>query len=96
MIYITEVRMSHEGSRPEHIEAVRWERRDSPETGESTVEEMVDWIGNKRGFAHVRDTAGNDIPVHVVHADPPYLRTVPDDVTSDNLLSLPRYGTPPP
>ncbi len=45
MIYITEVRMSRNGSEHEHIEAVRWERQDSPETGESTREEMIDWIG---------------------------------------------------
>ena len=46
MIYITEVRMSHGGKEHEHIEAVRWERQDNPDTGESTLEEMVNWIGN--------------------------------------------------
>lgn len=94
MIYITEVRMSRDGTKHQHIEAVRWERQDSPETGESTLEEMIDWIGNKKGFAHVRDEKGNEVEVRVVHADPPYLRTVGDPVGSDNLLALPRYGTP--
>jgi len=91
MIYITEIRMSRGGSKHQHIEAVRWERQDSPETGESTLEEMVDWIGNKRGFAHVRDEEQNDVEVHVVRPKTgrPYLRTVGDEVGTDNLLALP-------
>ena len=95
MIYITEVRMSKDGRRHEHIEALRWERRDSPETGESTLEEMVDWIGNKQGFAHVRDKKGHDVAVLVVRPENrrPYLRTQADDETwKDDLLDLPRYG----
>lgn len=95
MIYITEVRMSRQGTKHEHIEAVRWEERDSPRTGESTVEEMIAWIENKEGFVHVRDSNGNDVPVHVVHTNPPYVRTVGDGINTDDLLSLPRYGVPP-
>jgi hypothetical protein len=92
MIYITEVRMSRGGEKHEHIEAVRWERQESPETGESTRQEMVDWIRNKQGFAFVRDENGNEDEVIVVDADPPYIKTRGDNVSSDNLLSLPRYG----
>ncbi len=98
MIYITEVRMGRNGNRHEHIEAVRWERQDSPETGESTREEMVDWIGNKKGFAHVRDDEEHDMPVEVVRPKKgqPYIRARADNSEwKDNLLTLPRYEAPP-
>ena len=73
------------------IAAVRWMKRDSPETGESTREEMVDWIGDQEGFAHVRDKNGHDVEVRVVNASLPYLRTYADGVWTDNLLALPWY-----
>jgi hypothetical protein len=100
MIYITEVRMSHGGEEHEHIEAVRWERQDSPETGESTLEEMINWIGNKKKeFAYVRDKKkGRDPAVIVVRPKGrhPHLRTTPDGKRmKDDLLDLPRYGVPP-
>ncbi len=99
MIYITEVRMSRDGKKHEHIEAVRWEHRGSPdETGESTVEEMIDWIDRKDGFVHVRDRDGHDVPVQVVRPANirPYLRTSPDKkIWKDDLLDLPRYGVMP-
>lgn len=99
MIYITEVRMSNGGSDHEHIEAVRWERRDCPEAGESTREEMVHWLGiKKRGFAYVRDRKGHDVPVHAIRPKGrrPYIRTKADKKKwRDDLLDLPRYGVPP-
>lgn len=101
MIYITEVRMSRSDNtkKHEHIEAVRWEHRGSPdETGESTVEEMIDWIENKEGFIHVRDGDGHDVPVHKVRPanGSPYIRTSADKKEwKDDLLNLPRYGVLP-
>jgi predicted PolB exonuclease-like 3'-5' exonuclease len=99
MIYITEVRMSQTGGKHEHIEAVRWEHRGSPDqTGESTVEEMIDWIENKEGFIHVRDGEGHDVPVRAVRPEGmrAYIRTSPDARTwKDDLLNLPRYGVKP-
>jgi hypothetical protein len=99
MIYITEVRMSRGGKEHEHIEAVRWEHRGSPqETGESTREEMIDWIENKDGFVHVRDRQGHDVRVHAVRPTNarPYLKTSPDTKEwRDDLLDLPRYGVLP-
>jgi len=91
MIYITAVHMEPSGRHHGHIASMKWEMQSSPETGESTVEEMVEWIGAKEGFAHVRDGAGNDVEVRVVHAEPPYLRTYADGIPSDDLLALPRY-----
>lgn len=100
MIYITEVRMSRGGGKHEHIEAVRWEHRGSPEeTGESTVEEMIDWIENKAGFVHVRDREGHDVRVEVRRLPNvrPHLKTVrsKDEEVKDDLLDLPRYGVSP-
>jgi hypothetical protein len=99
MIYITEIQMGKDGSSHEHIEAVRWELQSSPTTwGESTVEEMIDWIDNKKGFVHVRDSQGNDVRVETRHPGPPkrsHIRTQSDDAETDNLLSLPRYGVDP-
>lgn len=99
MIYITEVRMSRNGKRNEHIEAVRWEHRGSPEeSGESSTEEMIDWIDNKEGFVHVRNGEKDGVPVHVVHPAKgrPFLKTKPDEEEQqDDLLDLPRYGVMP-
>ena len=99
MIYITEVRMSTGGDKHEHIEAVRWEHRGSPEeTGESTVEEMINWIEKKEGFVHVRDGKGHDIPVVVARPvdKRPHIKTEPDQKdVKDDLLDLPRYGVDP-
>jgi hypothetical protein len=100
MIYITEVRMAKDGRGHEHIDAVRWERADSPETGESTREEMIGWIGRKQdGLAYVRDKKGHK-PVAVIVVRPehirPHLRTTPDGKElKDDLLDLPRYGVLP-
>jgi hypothetical protein len=52
---------------------------------------MVNWIGNKRGDARVRDRAGHDVQVGVAKARPPYIRTHADGIWTDNLLALPRY-----
>jgi Protein of unknown function (DUF3892) len=91
MIYITAVHMEPPGEHHGHIAEVKWEAQSSPQTGTSTVKEMVEWIGDKQGFAHVRDRAGNEVEVRVVHADPPYLRTYADGIPSDDLLAQPRY-----
>ena len=99
MIYITEVRMSSGGKRHEHIEAVRWEHRGSPEeTGESTVEEMIEWVEKKAGYVHVRDGNGHDVPVEVRHPTNArsHLKTRSGEKNvKDNLLDLPRYGVLP-
>lgn len=90
MIYITAIHMSNGGTRHEHIASVKWEDAETGKTGESTREAMVDWI-NEGADIHVRDEDGHDVPVRVVDASPPYIRTQGDEVGTDNLLALPRY-----
>jgi Protein of unknown function (DUF3892) len=91
LVYITEVQMSPEGTGHKHIAGVRWRNPGTGARGENTRAQMVDWIENKKGEARVRDDAGNEIPVGVVDASPPYIRTYADGVWTDNLLDLPRY-----
>lgn len=92
MIYITEVHMNdHEpGTEHGHIANLRWKNVRTSENGESTREELVDWIRSRGIDIHVKD-AEHDVPVGVVNANPPYLRTHRDKIWTDNLLALPRY-----
>lgn len=97
MIYITEIRMGDDGDGHEHIAAVRWTKKDSAESGETTVEELIGWIESKEGFVHVRDRAGHDVAVGVVRPEGrrPYIRTYADEkFWRDDLLDLPRYKAP--
>ena len=91
MIYITEIHMAEQGTEHEHIAKLRWENTQTSENGESTREQLVDWIGNKGIKIHTRDSNENDVSVGVVKATPPYLRTQADGIWTDNLLALPRY-----
>jgi hypothetical protein len=93
VIYITEVHMNdHEpGTEHSHIGRLRWRNEQTGENGESTREELIDWIRNRGIDIHVKDNQGNDVPVGVVNANPPYLRTHRDGEETDRLLSLPEY-----
>ncbi|CAM4290242.1 MULTISPECIES: DUF3892 domain-containing protein [Myxococcus] len=88
MIYITAVRLSG-GNRLEHITDLKWENRATSESGSSTRAQIVAWIdqGNE---ARVQ-VGYSESKVEVVRADPPYLRSSPNNTTVDNLLSLPRF-----
>jgi hypothetical protein len=44
-------------------------------TGESTRQEMVEWIRDKNGVARVHGSDGSVSQVGVVDAQPPYVRT---------------------
>lgn len=90
MVYITHIRLSTTGNQHEHITDVKWRNPSNGNTGQSTRQEMVDWI-DKGNIAHVKDSSGNDINVGVVRATPPFLRTYADGVWSDNLLALPSF-----
>jgi Protein of unknown function (DUF3892) len=88
MVFVTAVHI--EGSLlHEHITSVRWRNPTTGATGQSTREQMIDWIraGNQ---AHVSDGV-RSVQVRVVDAHPPYIRTLADGVWTDNLLALPRY-----
>lgn len=90
MVYITHVRLSTGGHLHEHITDVQWRNPSNGNTGQSSRQAMVDWI-NQGNVARVQDAYGNDISVHVVNANPPYIQTYADGVWTDNLLALPRF-----
>jgi hypothetical protein len=89
MVYITAVHMSG-GQAHEHIAEVRWRDATDGKVGESSRDQMVDWIDRQNGDARVSD-GRHEARVGVVQASPPYLRTYADAKWTDNLLALPRY-----
>lgn len=89
MIYITHVRMGN-GNQHEHITNVKWFDPATEKQDQSTRDSVVQWILNQNGDARVK--SGNaEAQVHVVNANPPYLRTKADGIWTDNLLALPRF-----
>ena len=90
-IYIT-ARHMHGGGGHQHIALVRWEGvTDGTKTGESSLQQIVDWMSGESGVeAFVRDGA-NKVRVVVVSGTPPYLRTRAEGGWTDNLLALPTF-----
>lgn len=91
MIYIFAVHMGTNGTKHEHIVAVKWKNPDNGTTGEAKQATMVDWIANKSGSAYVCGGNAHMARVGVVKANSPYIRTYADSEWSDNLLYVPRY-----
>lgn len=89
MRYITAIRMSPGGTGLQHIERVRWRDPATHQTGDDSRASMVAWIDGG-GDARVQSSP-SDVKVQVVRANPPYLRTLPNDSPNDNLLKLPRF-----
>lgn len=90
MRYIIAIHMSAGGTGLQHIEEVRWRDPATNDKGQNTRAQMVAWIDNG-GEARVESPQGGSVKVEVVRANPPYLKTAPNNVTSDNLLSLQRW-----
>jgi hypothetical protein len=82
---ITCINLSYGGSGHSHITHVG-----NPQAWSSrlTVAEAVRHIQHGINTFFVRDAQGREANVHVVDANPPYLRTVADGYYTDNLLSL--------
>jgi Protein of unknown function (DUF3892) len=89
MIYITAVSVRAPGTHAKHITTVWWLNGTRGSSNTLSVPDMVSFIreGNQV------QVGGPDGPVNVevVDADPPYLRTVADQTSRDNLLQLPRF-----
>lgn len=91
MVEITAVHMAVSfGGGHEHISSVRWRNPDTGAIGESSRQEMVDWLRKAGARAYVRDR-WRVIEVGIVEWYTPYIRTFADGVWTDNLLSLPRF-----
>ncbi len=89
MIYIVAIRLSAGGTTVQHITDVRYEDTNTRQRKDVSRAKMVEMIDGGTSV-WVRDTRG-DVRVNVVRANPPYLRTAPDDRSMDNLLALPRF-----
>ncbi|MEU6339818.1 DUF3892 domain-containing protein [Streptomyces sp. NPDC046977] len=90
MIYITAVHLEG-GDKHEHIASVRWENPGTGNTGQNTKAQMVNWLDEGGDHKAGVRNGTSSVPVGVVHATPPYLRTHANGIWTDNLLALPRY-----
>ena len=75
-----------------HIASVRWRNPQDGATGQSSRQEMVDWLNaSPQNQAYVTNGA---VPAYVrVRNDhyPPFIQTWADGIWQNNLLALPRY-----
>jgi len=71
------------------ITSMNWLNEADQKTGTSTRVEMYDFVKDG-GDAYVKDTAGNKakLVAHITEKGTKYVKTVADDVKSDNLLKL--------
>ena len=91
MIEITNVHMVG-GTTHEHISSLKWKNTTTASVGESTRQQLVDWLSVQGNEAIVRH-GGASAFVGVVRPSngPNYVRTYADGIWTDNLLALPRY-----
>ena len=77
---------------PHHaISDLGWINEENGKNGKSTRLDMYDWIKNKNGIAYVLDRWGNKaylVARESTHGTK-YVRTIADNVLTDDLLSLP-------
>lgn len=88
MVYITAVHVEGIESH-QNITRVKWRKPSSTVHAVATREQLIAWILGG-GEARVPD-GGPGVPVVVVAASPPYLRTEVDGQPTDDLLSLRRF-----
>jgi hypothetical protein len=82
---ITAITMSVGGTRSEHIGSV-W----TPDSQKFEVGVAILLMRNHGWTFYTVSPYGQRVPVEIVNAPVPYLRSCPDWTTVDNLLSLPR------
>jgi hypothetical protein len=76
----------------EAISKYAWVNEDTNREGVSDRPTMVDWIGNKKGYAYVTDAAGTvRCYVNKSPAGTQFLQTYADGRWTDNLLSLEEF-----
>ena len=87
-VYITAISPAT-SQRHEHIAQIRWLSSTDSKSNTMNIARAVAWVRDGNNFT----VAGPDGPVavHVVDANPPYLRTVANNTYTDNLLNLPRF-----
>jgi len=92
MVQVTCIKKDHGNHENPYvaIESLGWVDPADGRRGQSTREEMYDWVVNKNGFAYVQDIFGNR--AKLIGATSPrgnhYVKTVADETKTDNLLKL--------
>lgn len=73
------------------ISSMNWINEDTLETGNSTREQIYEFVTKQGGNAYVRDVDGNKAALEgrTTREGTNYVKTLADDVKSDNLLWLP-------
>ena len=73
------------------ISRLSWVNESDNNTGQSSRLEMYDFVVSSGGIAYVTDSKGNraNLIGAISSKGTKYVKTIPDDVTSDNLLKLP-------
>lgn len=93
MIRITCIRKDggYHSNPHEGITDFGWVNEETRAGGESSREQMVNFLENQNGKAYVKNSIGNIAYVGVVTpmVGAKYLRTYADGIWTDNLLSLP-------
>jgi hypothetical protein len=91
MIQIIAIRMSG-GTTHQHITDLKWENTSTTSQGESSRQQVVDWLSIEGNQAIVR-APSRTVYVGVVRPaqSSAYLRTYADGVWTDNLLALQRF-----
>ncbi|PTQ92416.1 uncharacterized protein DUF3892 [Mucilaginibacter yixingensis] len=72
------------------ISSMNWINEDTHATGSTSREQMYDYV-KEGGEAYVKDAAGNKAKLlaKITEKGTKYVKTVADEVASDNLLKLP-------
>ena len=91
MVQITAIHLA--GSEDhQHIATMKWKNPQSQQIGQSSRQEMVDFVRQNPAGAYATDRNGeNPAYLQVVDAKPPYVQTKADGKWTNNLLTLPRY-----
>jgi hypothetical protein len=90
VVQVTTVHMEG-GESHEHIASVLWTNPQTGVSGQSTREQMIEFLRKPGTRAFVSD-GERAVSIRIVEAEPPYIRTHADGVWTNNLVALPRYG----
>lgn len=91
MHYITAVKLSSGGTKPEHIAEGKWLNATTGVSGVSNTPTLVKFIDEGNTIRVGGPKGPSTVRVVRPSNGAPYIRTTPDSTPNDNLLMLPRY-----
>jgi len=92
MIEITAIRLEA-GEGHQHITSLQWRNPQTAATGQSTRQQIVEWLDESKANQAVvaRNGGWQYVGVWRPSDQQPYLKTYADGEWNDNLLALPRF-----